>query len=244
MIKTMLDVRSVSLAGEMGKERALIISDTQLPYEHNDALKFVTYLKNHFKIPDENCFHVGDEADQFHGGIYPKGADYEHTPKEELRVAVEKFQDWYAVFPQMKVATSNHMLRWLKKASNAEIPSQLLRKWEDVIEAPPGWKWADRWVSETKHRFQVLHGMEYSGVNAARFAATHESISTAFGHLHSVAGISRIRTGSGERWGMATACLIDEVAYAFKYGKWNRFRPVLGAGVVLDGGNNPIWLPL
>jgi hypothetical protein len=226
--------------------RYLIVSDTQIPYHHPKALEFVTYLKKHFKIEEAGCLHVGDEADNLAGSMHPgKGADQPHTPKQELQLTRQILHDWYKVFPQMKVATSNHMLRWLKKAQHIEMPSELLRSWSDVIEAPIGWKWADRWVIDDKFPFQIIHGMELSGQNATNQALQLYNISTAFGHLHSVAGVKYLKAGGQDpRWAMATGSLIDDEAYAFKYGKWFRYHSMSGAGIVMDHGKTALWIPL
>lgn len=222
----------------------LLVSDTQMPYENENALKFCAYLKRHYGIPDDNCMHVGDESDQFHGGQYPKGADYPHTPRQELAITKHKFQEWAAVFPKLKIAISNHGLRWVRKASGAEIPSQLLADYKKIMGAPEGWVWRDKWVVGFKHPFVVTHGMELSGKTPYRTAAEIGTMSHAFGHLHTSAGIAHVVTQDKNIWGMNTGCLIDPEAYAFQYGKYNRFKPTLGAGIVFSRGSFPMWIPL
>ena len=226
-------------------ENYLICSDTQKPYEAEHALKFVKYVRSHFKIPDENCMHCGDETDQMHGSLYPKGTEYTHTPSGEISAAKEKMKEWYAAFPKMKLAISNHGLRWLKKATAAEIPSELLRQYRDVFEAPIGWQWKEEWIINCKHPFRLIHGMGYSGKDGARNATIDAGMSTAIGHLHSHAGICYLKTQGRKDliWGMNVGCLIDVESFAFKYGKYNRFQPCLGVGVVLDSGKQPVWIP-
>lgn len=234
------------MANDFHRDRWLVVSDTQKPYEAERALSLCKYAQKHFKIPDENCTHAGDETDQMHGGLYPKGADYDHTPNSELQAAKEKMLEWYSVFPEMKVATSNHGQRWLKKAAAAEIPEQILRAYREIYAAPEGWQWKEEWLfKDCKSPWRLIHGLGYTGQNGARFAAIDAGISTAIGHLHSHAGVSYIKTLGRKDliWGMNVGCLIDVQAYAFKYGKYNRFQPCLGVGVILDGGKMPIWLP-
>lgn len=224
-------------------ENYIVISDLQIPYEADHALQFCRYVKRHFKIKDENVYNVGDETDQFHGSDHPKDGDYDITPKEEIRLTKEKLREWYAEFPQMKLAISNHGLRWVRKASNAQIPVEIIRDYRDIIDAPKGWQWRDKWLVESKHPFLVLHGMGYSGQTAYRQIALDHGISVAHGHLHSGAGISYIKTDHQKIWGFNTGCLINPVKFAFKYGRWARFKPSLGIGVVTNGGTTPIWLP-
>lgn len=221
----------------------LLISDTQKPYEAPGALKFCAYLKRHYAVPDENVIHVGDETDQFHGGMYPKGSDYPHTPNQEIAITREKFREWASVFPEMKLCISNHGIRWMKKASGAELPSQLLVSYKQLFNAPERWRWAEQWVAQFKHPFRVKHGVDLSGKTPYRAAAEIGIMSCAFGHLHTSAGIAYVNTDEKKIWAMNTGCLIDVDAYAFKYGKDNRFKPTLGAGIVCNRGRMPIWIP-
>ncbi len=225
------------------KRPFLVISDMQIPFHATGAMGFCSYIRRHYKIPDENVLNVGDELDQFHGGMYAKGADYEMTPKQELTAAKEILKEWYATFPKMKLATSNHGLRWIRKASEAEIPSQLLRAYRDIIEAPAGWQWKDEWRIPTKHPFRMIHGMGYSGKDGARNAAIDAGQSTLIGHLHSYAGIHYIVTQALNIWGFNVGCLIDVESFAYSYGKYNRQKPCLGAGVVFGEGSSPVWIP-
>lgn len=215
-----------------------------MPYEAERALPFYFYIKKHYNIPDENVINVGDELDIFHGSLHPKGADYPHTPKEEIKIAREKIKEWASVFPQMKLCVSNHGLRWVRKAAACELPEQVLRSYKDIFEMPEGWTWEEEWYIPTKHPFRVIHGMEYSGQNGHRFAAIDSGVSTAIGHLHSHAGIVHLRTAGGKKiWGFNTGCTIDIAAYAFKYGKYSRMKPCLGGGIVFNRGTTPVWVP-
>lgn len=221
----------------------LVISDTQFPFEAERALAFCFYLKRHYKIPDDNVLHVGDEVDNLHGGLYPKDPDGEHSPTGEIKAAKEKVREWACTFPKMKLAISNHGMRWFKKAQAAEIPSQMIRDYREVLGMPETWEFRQAWVfDKLKHPFMMIHGMGYSGQFAHRTAAMDMGMSVVHGHLtHS--GISHICTAGRRTWGMCVGCLIDVEAYAFKYGKDSRFKPCLGAGLIFNDGALPIWVP-
>jgi len=221
----------------------LIISDLQIPFEAHHALDFCKYLKKWANVPDENILNVGDEVDNLNGGMYPKDPDGHHTPNSEIKEAKEKIKQWVAAFPYMRIAISNHGLRWIKKSSMAEIPSQMMRAYQDVLQMPDTWQWSDSWLIETKHRFRITHGMSFGGKTPYRQAAEMSAISVAFGHLHSSAGICRVKTEDKDIWSMNTGCLIDTVSYAFKYNKNDKFKPTLGAGVIVNDGSTPIWVP-
>lgn len=231
----------------MDKSRPiLVISDLQIPFENKKALEFCRHLARHYRIPTENVVNVGDEIDNFHGSAYPKDPDADLSIVNEFEIARERIKAWAGAFPQMRVCISNHGIRWLKRAIDAQIPTQLLRAYTEVFKIPPGWQYRDEWrFNSLKFPFRAIHGMGYSGVAGHRNAALDGQISTVIGHLHSHAGISWIQTAGGARmWAANAGCLIDPEAFAFKYEKYNRVRPQLGCVVVIDQGRTPIFHPL
>lgn len=225
-------------------ERYLVIPDLQIPFEAPKALEFCYYLKRHFDIPDDNVLNVGDEVDQYFGSLYKKDPDAAHTPTSEIKATKDTLKRWASHFPHMKICESNHGMRWARRAAEAEIPSQMLRRYQEVLETPDTWRWQRVWhINASRKPFLMKHGIEYSGVSAYRNAAIAEGKSVVFGHLHSSAGVAYVKTDGLDVWGMNAGCLIDADAYAFQYGKYNKFKPNLGAAVILDGGMTPIWLP-
>lgn len=229
---------------DWGKGNYLFISDLQMPFEHARALEFCIQVKKEFRIPKENVYCVGDETDQYYGGLYKKNPDAVHSPTTELQAAREKLQGWFAAFPEMKLATSNHGTRWLRKALDAEIPSELLRKYEEMLAAPKGWRWKKHWLVPSSHPILVEHGDDYGGGTPHLAAAMSNGISTVIGHHHSLAGIEHIRTNGMNVWGMVTGSLIDFEAYAFDYARNARKKPLKGVGVAISGGACPLWIPL
>lgn len=230
----------------MDKSRPILcISDAQIPFEAPKALDFLVYLKRHYKIPDENILNAGDELDNYNGGQWPKDPNGQYSATGELAQAKETLKKWYRAFPLMKLAISNHGLRWVRKATAAEIPSQMLRSYQDLIESPPGWEWKYEWrFADLKHPFRMIHGMGYSGMNGHRNAAIDAGMSTVIGHLHSHAGICHLRTLGGLKiWGFNTGSLIDATQYAFHYGRENRMQPCIGTGIIFNEGQTPVWIP-
>lgn len=225
-------------------ENFLIISDTQIPFEHKDALSFCRQVQKEYKIPKENIYHVGDEIDGYWASRFPKDPDAIITARGELKLARERMKEWYAAFPMCQVAISNHGLRWASKAYESFIPQEILRPYRELIEAPSGWTWHDEIIVKTKIPFRIIHGMGYSGVNGARNAAIDSGMNTAIGHLHAHAGINFIHNGKLQIWAMNCGSLIDQGAMAFNYGKNARFKAAITVGVVLDGGKTPLVIPM
>ena len=225
-------------------DRYLVISDTQIPFEHVDSLSFCKRIQKEYRIPKENVLHVGDETDQYFGSLYSHNPNATHSPRTEIEDSKRRLREWYRAFPLMRLAVSNHMLRSVNKATAVGIPSQVIKPYRTLIEAPKTWRWEHEWIIKTKHPFRIIHGMGYSGLNGARNAALDAGISTAIGHLHSCAGIAIVRTTALNIWAMNVGCLIDNEAYAFQYNKNQRNKPAIGVGVVVDSGKTPIWVPL
>jgi hypothetical protein len=232
------------MAIELDPSRYLIISDLQIPFHHQHALEFCKYIVKHYRIPKENILNVGDELDQLHGGLWPKDPNGIHSALTEHNESLVELKRWYDAFPEMRLCLSNHGSRWIRKATKAEIPSMMLRRYEEVIQAPAGWQWAKRWVVPCKHRFGIEHGDDVSGHNPGLTAALLNGYSTAVGHWHSKAGVDHVKTNGMTLWGMTTGSLIDADQYAFDYSKNAKHKPVIGLGVVVDDGRNAIWLPL
>lgn len=224
--------------------RFLFCSDIQIPFEAHDALAFCKRVQREFKIPPENVYNVGDELDLYHGSLHKKDPDADMTPGQELLLSRKKLREWYKAFPKMKLAISNHGLRWLRKALDADIPSEVLRTYRDLIDAPKEWIWKDRWVIDGgREKMLMIHGMGYSGRMGHINAAVDAGMNTVIGHLHSHAAINYLATETRQIWAMNSGCLIDANAFAFKYGRLNRNKPVLTVGVVVDGGKMPILVP-
>lgn len=225
-------------------ERQLIISDLQIPFVHEKALDFALFVQKEFKIDNDNILCVGDEVDHYFGSLYKKDCNASHTPNSEIAESKRMLKEWFKAFPNMWLAESNHGMRWAKKAADAEIPSQMLRKYQEVLETPETWRWAPQWMIKTpKERYILKHGLDCSGKTPSRQQAEIMSISSVFGHLHSTPCVSYVRTGDKQVWSMCVSCMINRDDYAFAYGKDQRFKPVLTLGVVLDNGRMPILVP-
>ena len=107
-----------------------------------------------------------------------------------------------------------------------------MRSIKEVLKAPKGWLWADRWAIDG---ICFEHGENVSGPLAAYNAAVQNRMKTVIGHQHSHAGIVYAASPNDEIWGLNTGCLIDVDQYAFDYGKNLRKKPNLGMGVIVNG---------
>lgn len=227
------------------KDRYLVISDLQIPFQAAKALSFVKSVAKEFNIDKQNILCVGDEVDSYFGSMYAKSPNISYSASQEIKDTKDEIRRWADAFPIMRLCTSNHGQRWVKKLEACEIPSQLIRPYREIIGAPRTWQYRDEWVIRTKHPFRMIHGCGYGGANGAKNAVIDSKISTVIGHLHSHAGISYVHTmgSNGTLWGFNTGCLVSVDSFAFNYGLFNRHKPILGIGVILDDGLRPVFIP-
>lgn len=209
--------------------RVLVIADQQSPFEHRDYLDFLKEIRS--KYLTDTTVHIGDEIDHHALG------DYDHDPDgysagHELGAAIDKLTPYYRAFPKLKLCESNHTMRIIKRAFKSGIPIRYMKDFRDVIGAPRGWVWAPKWIIDDA---VYKHGLGYSGTMGAINAAKDELRSCVIGHLHSDAGILYWSNGTKTMFGMNVGCGIDSNEYAFAYGKHCRKKPVLSAGIVLNG---------
>lgn len=218
----------------------LVISDLQIPFEHPDALRFCQQIKREEKIADEDVYNVGDELDQYWGGMWDKSPDASHTPNQEYSQGIVTLGKWYKAFPQMKLCLSNHGTRWIRKALKAQIPTQMLRNYQELIQAPEGWRWQKHWKVKDKYPWIMEHGDDWGGSIPHVNAALHNGMSTVMGHHHSRLGVTYMKTNGMDIWGAVAGSLIDFEQYAFEYARAAKLKPQLGLILVVDGGKRAI----
>lgn len=216
----------------------LAIGDMHHPFAHPDTLPFLQAIRKKYKPTDIVC--MGDEVDQASLSQYDKDPDG-LSPGAELALAIERLQPFYKEFPVLKVCESNHTVRVYKQAFRAGIPEAFLKSYREWLQAPKGWQWSARWEVGG-----VLfeHGEPGTGPLAAVKAAQSNMQSTVIGHVHSYAGISQVANFRDKVFGMNVGCLIGVDAYAFKYMKLNRSKPILAAGIIDDGEPQLIHMKL
>jgi hypothetical protein len=219
-----------------GKHRVLVISDTQEPFGHRDAIPFLKWAKQ--KYAPDMVVHVGDEVD-FHAlGDWDHDPDG-YSPGHELSAALERMELYYDLFPNVLACRSNHTDRPLRRAFKAGIPSAFLRDYKEFLNAPRGWSWAD------VHKIDGIvyeHGEGFSGHMAALNCAMKHGDPTVIGHVHSHAGILYSANEKRILYGMNVGCLIDRHRYAFRYGRNLKHKPILGIGIVDKG--IPTFVPM
>lgn len=204
---------------------------------HPNAVDFLSDLRKEYK-PDK-IIHLGDESDQHALGEWDKDPDG-LSGGMEYEAMLKQIKPLYKLFPKVDVCESNHGKRPFRKAFKAGIPRAYLKKYHEFMEAPAGWRWHDDVEADG---VVYEHGEGYTGKMGALKAALDNRRSTVIGHIHSFAGIQYSATKRDQIFGFNVGWLGDYKAYAFAYGKVYKNKPVLGAGIIVDG-REAIFVPM
>jgi len=186
--------------------------------------------------------HLGDEVDNHKLSFHDSDEDLPFSASSELAICIEQMKGLYEVFGgvPVKVCESNHGSLLYRKAKHHGIPRDMLRKWEDILEAPDNWEWGFRWVIQTgENKTLFQHSIKANSLAASK----HKSMNTAQGHYHSKCDIQWWSNDTGGLFFGATfGCLVDGDSMGMAYGKLFVDRPILGCGVIIDG--IPLFIPM
>jgi hypothetical protein len=217
---------------------SLIIADRHAPFTHPDYLDFCVETSRKFRCTD--VVDIGDGVDQ-HAISY-----HDHDPDgdaagEELAKARAALAPWFKAFPKGRSCIGNHDALIYRKAFSAGLPRAFLKSFAEIYGAPSGWEFGFEFDFGT---WRAFHGTGTSGAQAAFKAALSARQSTVSGHVHTAAGVHFHASSRDLLWGMNVGCGIDRKAYAFAYGRDFKDKPILGCGVVLEGGTLPLFIPM
>jgi hypothetical protein len=199
------------------------------PFTHADAIDFLSTVADEYQPDEVIC--LGDELDN-HAISYHESDPDGFSAGMELDLAVAWLEKLYQLFPEGKSCESNHTSLPYRRVKSAGLPKALLREYRDVLGAPLGWEWADRFVVDD---VIYTHGEEWGGMYAMKKAMLHSGRNVVMGHLHSNFGVLYHATRDALTWGAAAGCLVDSSSYAMAYGRKYPRKPILGCVVVSDG---------
>lgn len=214
-----------------------IIGDTHEPFCRKGYREFCYEVFNQFACGE--IVHSGDEVDN-HAISYHETNPNGHSASMEAELAQKNLNEWYKMFPKVKVCIGNHSALIERQAQTTGLPRKFIKSYEEIWEAPKGWKWALQWELDN---VIFTHGTGSSGQNGAINRARDNRQSTVIGHIHSFGGVAYSASDRDMIFGLNVGCGIDIESYAMEYGKPFAKRPTIGCGVVI-GGTVGLFVPM
>lgn len=206
-----------------------VIGDLHAPFIKKGYIEWLVKTFDKWGVTD--IVNIGDSVDQSTLTHHTVEADAYGTV-DEFGLAKAQLKQLYEIFPTCYCCLGNHSVRLERKATDSGIPTYCLKSLKSLYDIPEGWKLAESW---DLYGVKYIHGTQFNSRNILTSIANYDSRSVVMGHQHSLLGVVYTRNlFDRDSFAMGVGCGIDEKAYAFRYGKNNKFRPILGCGIVIS----------
>ena len=210
--------------------RVLIISDTHIPYQHIDYLKFLSCIKSSFISSRDLIFHIGDEVDQHAMSMHTHDPDLP-SPGDETAKAFREIHrkgGLYDLFPSVRVCESNHGSMIYRRAKISGIPASYIKPYAEALQTPL-WSWKEDYLLETNLGLvYICHGK----TSVSNKLCKEEGASTIQGHFHSKFEITWYQTTLASRFSMYIGALADRDSLAMAYGRIYIPKIINGVGLL------------
>ena len=155
------------------KSNVLIIGDLHAPFTHKQYLQFVRHQQELYKCG--TVIFIGDIVDFHYSSFHDTDPDG-LSAKEEHSLSGIQLEEWYKMFPNCYCVIGNHDAIIKRKCFANGISTNYLKDWNDLFNAPKGWKFVDE---------IIIKGILYThGTNKALKRMMDSRISVVQGHLH------------------------------------------------------------
>lgn len=209
----------------------LIVGDKHAPFILEGYLEF---CQNLYKKHDcSRVVMIGDETDQHAGSFHTHDPDG-LSAGDELYWAKQQLKPWYEAFPVADVMMGNHDYRIQRQAKAAGMSKLVLKPYGEVIGAPSTWTFHDNELIINDIIF--THGSVGDAITRAKDARQ----SVVQGHLHTKAYVQWSVSNKDKIFGMQVGCGLDRSSYAAAYASDNAKKPIIAAGLLIDGGKLPL----
>lgn len=218
-----------------------VIGDLHCPFIHPNYFRFCNDTFKSFNVGRKVS--IGDLFDHYSYSRFPK-KPLAMNARQEMKMAKSQIEPFCREFSEMDIVLGNHDTRYIDRAEEFGIDEELIREFKDIYDLPKGWRVYDEYENFlTINDVLYIHGSAYNGKDGAKQAAINEQMSVVMGHGHAFAGVFPIANKRKLMFGMNVGCGIDVGAYAFAYNKKDKFRPLLGCGIVFSS-SYAIWVPM
>jgi hypothetical protein len=223
---------------KLNKDNVLVIGDPHIPFELDGYLDFCLSVQKKYSCG--TVVIIGDLVDN-HSISYHEHDPDGWSPLQEMEQADKKLKKWFKAFPNVFLTRGNHDTLPDRKGKTAGLPKRAFKPYREIWKLPKGW--IDDFEFEIND-VKYSHGTGGSGRYPHVLLAFHNRQSTVIGHFHSVAGVEWIANSKDCIFGMCVGCGVDRKSYAFAYGKDQKYKPVVGCGIVTDKGQYAQFIPM
>lgn len=227
--------------GKQQQEIIGVVGDLHFPFAHPNYLQF---LRNTFKqYGVTRVVFIGDLFDHYSYSRFVK-KPIAMNPRQEKEKALEQIKPYYEAFPKADICLGNHDVRYIERAEEFGIDEDIIKDFKDIYGMPKAWKIYDEYENFLFiDNVLYIHGSAYNGQYGAKQAAINEQMSVVMGHGHSFAGVYPVANRRKLLFGMNVGCGISPAEYAFAYNKKDKFRPLIGCGIVFNE-SHATWVPM
>jgi hypothetical protein len=229
MKKGTLKPLSKNLQQPKENAKILVIGDIHAPYEHPDAAKFIDAVRK--KEKPTRVILSGDELDN-HSISYHEHDPDGDSPNKELEKAIEHLQPFYDMFPKADILESNHGSLVYRKGKTAGLPSKVFKSYNEILDAPKGWKWHYELIVPTVNTNIYFHHGKSSSVGKL---SKNVGMSSIQGHFHTKFYIYYWASPYGLFFDANAGCLVDRKSLAHAYMRNNVEKQMLGCMVLHNG---------
>lgn len=204
------------------------------PYSHPDTILFLRAVHEKFVKKAKNPLILigGDEVD-WHSISFHTPDPALPNPSKELELAIQKLKYLYSLFPNAIVLESNHGSLVYRKQKHHGLPIEAIRTYEDILQAPKGWKWVKEATFTTSlgEWVYAVHGKSSDVLKLSKA----EAMSSVQFHFHEKYNLQYWANAKRIHFAMQCGCLSDDKSLAMEYNKLNLHRPINGIGLIVDG---------
>lgn len=214
-----------------------VFSDPHIPFDHPEYLPFIIDTFKQFNVGQVVC---GGDLVDYHAISRFQSEPCAMSSYDELEASIIKVKEFTKAFPKVKMCQGNHDDIPKRQAATLGIGSRFLKSFSELLELPKGWQIQEEFIIDG---VLYKHGLNCCGKDGAMNTAIQEQISTIIGHSHAFGGCKYMANKRNIIFGMNVGCGIDISKYAFAYGKYAKFRPTLGCGIVFSS-TYAIFVPM
>jgi len=209
--------------------RVLVIGDLHLPQVRPGYLAFCRDLYRENRC--DSVVFMGDICDLHAISFHDHHPDAD-GPSQEILKAKASVRTWNRAFPKATVCIGNHDRLLIRKAAVGSIPELILKSFAEIWDTPE-WKWVN---SATIDGVLYVHGDGCGGGLAPAYNTMRKTAqSVVMGHHHTAGGLKFLCNSERRLFGMDCGCGIAQDKIQFLYAERNPCKPIIAAGVVLDG---------